>query len=526
MEGLLLAAVLDRLQARLPAGHLGWRFADAATLVLPLAPPTAGALWLELRPPAPRLTLAADAGDARAAPFTPFQAQLRARTQGPLEAADQAALDRRCTLRFAAAEGFVPSPPVWLEVELTGRHANAVLRDGSGRILGVLREIGADVNRHRQLRPGLMYRPPPPYAKLDPRVAHAAEIEAALVGRPLAGAHARVDGIGRELGRAWTRLAGIDADAPLTGSALARAQAALARLVADPSGALVEAGVGPAGEGTPAAERRAAALEAARAAARARIADRRDVLQARLTDAERAEAAARDAVSLRAEADLLLAHARLVERGAAEATLPGFDGSPVRLRLDPELDAAGNAASRYERARKREARAARAREHRAETEAELARLDERAARIDRADEAELASLAPPRPSPRERRTAAPGLRLRDPRGFEVVIGRSARENDLVTFRVARSEDVWLHAQGYRGSHVVIRAEGREVPFDTIRFAAELAAGHSEAGQGDNVPVDYALRKDVWRRKGMPPGAVQYARQKTVFVTPRRRSEVA
>ena len=242
MEGLLLAAVLDRLQARLPAGHLGWRFADAATLVLPLAPPTAGALWLELRPPAPRLTLAADAGDARAAPFTPFQAQLRARTQGPLEAADQAALDRRCTLRFAAGEGFVPSPPVWLEVELTGRHANAVLRDGSGRILGVLREIGADVNRHRQLRPGLMYRPPPPYAKLDPRVAHAAEIEAALVGRPLAGAHARVDGIGRELGRAWTRLAGIDADAPLTGSALARAQAALARLVADPSGALVEAG--------------------------------------------------------------------------------------------------------------------------------------------------------------------------------------------------------------------------------------------------------------------------------------------
>ena len=74
--------------------------------------------------------------------------------------------------------------------------------------------------------------------------------------------------------------------------------------------------------------------------------------------------------------------------------------------------------------------------------------------------------------------------------------------------------------------MVVRAEGREVPFDTVRFAAELAAGHSEAGQSDNVAVDYALRKDVWRSKGMPAGAVHYTRQRTVFVTPRRRSEVA
>lgn len=525
MEGLLLAAALAPLRARLPVERLGWRFADATTLVLPLVGATAGALWLELRPPSPRLTLASDAADTRSEPFTPFQAQLRARAAGPLEAAEQADLDRRCTLRFGGGSGFVPTPPVWLEVELAGRHANAVLRAEGGRILGVLREVGSDVNRHRQLRPGLPYRPPPPYVKLDPRSATPAQIEAALAGRPLARAHTGIDGIGRELGRAWARAAGVEPDEPLAGAALIRAQATLARLVADPAGVLAEAGGAPAADGPPAATRRVAALAAARAAARARIEDRRALLRSRLADAQRAEAAARDAAALRAEADLLLAHARLVERGAAEATLPGFDGAPMRLRLAPELDAAGNAAARYERARKREARAARAREHRAEAEAELARLEERAALVERAGEAELASLAPPRPSPRERRAAAPGLRLRDPRGFEVVIGRSARENDLVTFKVARSDDVWLHAQGYHGSHVLIRTEGREVPFDTIRFAAELAAGHSEAGQGDNVPVDFALRKDVWRRKGMPPGAVHYTRQKTVFVTPRRRSEV-
>jgi predicted ribosome quality control (RQC) complex YloA/Tae2 family protein len=537
MEGLTLAAALAPLQARLPCRHMGWRFADATTLVLPLDPPAAGALWLELAPPAPRLTLAADAADARVSPFTPFQAQLRARAVGALEGADQAALDRRCTLRFGAGAGFVPSPPVWLEVELTGRHANAILRDEGGRILGVLREVGLEVNRHRQLRPGLTYRPPPPYHKLDPRDATAAALRAVLQGQPLARAHTRVDGVGRDLTTAWARVAQVDPQEPLEGAALERAVEVLGRLAADPLGVLAGSdddgghaaepgGVRRAARaGEPSEARRADALTTARAAARARLADRVALLRERLRDADRAEAAAHDAAGLRAEADLLLAYAHQLERGAAEVTLPGFDGAPVRLRLAHDLDAAGNARARYQQARKREARAERARAHRAEVEAELARLEADAARVGELGVEELERLVPPRKATRERRGAAPGLRLYDPRGFEVVIGRSARENDLVTFRVARSDDVWLHAQGYHGAHVVVRAEGREVPFDTVRFAAELAAGHSEAGQGDNVPVDYALRKDVWRRKGMPPGAVHYTRQKTVFVTPRRRSEV-
>ena len=528
MEGLLLAAALAPLRERLPAAHLGWRFADATTLVLPLDAPAAGVLWLELRPPTPRLTLAdAAAADARPNPFTPFQAQLRARAVGVLEAADQAALDRRCTLRFGAGAGFVPSPPVWLEVELAGRHANAVLRDEDGRILGVMREVGADVNRHRQLRPGLRYRPPPPYDKIDPRDASATALSRALEGCPLARAHTRVDGVGRRLTDAWARAAGLEPAEPLEGAALDRAVQVLKRMAADPVGVLAGAERGGGDRVVePSAHRRAEALAAARVAARARLDDRMTLLRSRLRDAERAEAAARDAVALRAEADLLLAHGHALERGTAEATLPGFDGAPVRLRLAPELDAVGNAQARYQRARKREGRAERARAHRADAEAELARLEAEAARIEELDLHELERLVPPRRPPRERRDAPPGLRLRDPRGFEVVIGRSARENEAVTFGVARSEDVWLHAQGYHGAHVVIRAEGREVPFDTIRFAAELAAGHSEAGQGDNVPVDYALRKHVWRRKGMPAGAVHYTRQKTLFVTPRRRSEVA
>jgi len=521
VEGLLLAAALEPLRTRLPTGHLGWRFPDATTLVLPLVPADAGALWIDLRPPAPRIALVADPGDARGVAHTPFQSQLKARAAGPLERVEQAALDRRCTVRFGAGTGFVPTAPVRLEIELTGRHANAVLCDEAGTIMGVLREIGADVNRHRQLRPGLAYRPPPPYTKLDPRTANERELVAALTGVSIARAHTAIDGIGRDLATAWAREAGLDPRGPLDADTLPRALAALAALVRDPRGALADAA--PADD--PAGARLEALHAAARVAARARLEDRRDLLRARVRDAERAADAAADAATVRAEADLLLAHAHALERGASEATLPGFDGADVRLTLDPALDAAGNARRRYERARKREARAVRARARRAESASELAAVEADLARLDDLGVDALAALAASARAPVDRRRAPPGLRVRDPHGFEVVIGRSARENDQVTFKVARSDDVWLHAQGYHGAHVVIRTEGREVPFDTVLFAAELAAGHSEAGQSDNVAVDYALRKDVWRSKGMPAGAVHFARQRTVFVTPRRRSEV-
>ena len=521
MEGLLLAAELEPLHARLPTEHLGWRFPDATTLVLPLVPAEAGALWIDLRPPSPRVALVAAAGDARGVAHTPFQSQLKARAVGPLERVEQASLDRRFALHFGAGTGFVPSEPVRLEIELTGRHANAVLCDEAGTIKGVLREIGADVNRHRQLRPGLAYRPPPPYTKLDPRTATERELVTALTGVSIARAHTVIDGIGRDLSKAWARDAGLDPRAPLDADTLPRALAALAAVVRDPRSALADA----APPGDPAGARLEALHAAARDAARARLEDRRTLLRSRVRDAERAAEAATDAAALRAEADLLLAHAHTLERGASEATLPGFDGADVRLTLDPALDAAGNARRRYERARKREARAERALAHRDEVANDLATVEADLARLDDLGVDELASLAAPARPSTDRRRAPPGLRVRAPHGFEVVIGRSARENDLVTFKVARSDDVWLHAQGYHGAHVVIRTEGREVPFDTVRFAAELAAGHSEAGQSDNVAVDYALRKDVWRSKGMPAGAVHFARQRTVFVTPRRRSEV-
>ena len=515
MEGLRLAAALRPLRERLPCERLPWRFPDADTLVLPLVPH--GALWVDLRLPHPRLALREQAPPP-AGPATPFQALLAARAVGPLVAAEQAALDRRVVLHFGADAGFVPVPAVDLVLELTGRHGNAILVDRAGRVLGAWREVGADVNRYRQVRAGLPYVPPPPYEKLDPRDADPSVVRSVLRGRPLAQAHRRIDGVGPQGTAIWAGRAGVDPSEPLEGEALEAALAALPDLVARPEGATAAVDLADARQ----VARRAAWAQRVEKALAARAA----LLERRLEDAARAEEADGEAARLRAEADLLLAHARSVARGADRVELPGFDGVPVVLSLDPALGAAANAEKRYDRARRRAARAGRARAQRAEVAREADELAARRAALAELDDAALEALAERVDPPRTRAARKlPGLRVVGPHGFEVVIGRNARENDDVTFRVARSLDVWLHAQGVHGAHVVVRSGGRELPAETLRFAAELAAGHAEVGDEDLVLVDHTLRKHVWKVKGMPAGAVHYAHQRTLAVRPRRRSEV-
>jgi predicted ribosome quality control (RQC) complex YloA/Tae2 family protein len=515
MEGLLLAQALDALRARLPADRLAWRFVDEHTAVLPLVPD--GAVWLFDRLPHPRLELRSDQPSGSGGPVTGFQALLAARAVGPLVAAEQPGLDRVARLRFGPGAGFVETPPVELVAELTGRNGNLILLDEEGVILGAAREIGPEVNRYRQVRPGRTYRPPPPYDKLDPRDAPDARLREALAGRRPAQVKRVLDGIGPELTEAILALAGLPRDARLEGGALDAFLAALGEVGADPAGAARRALGRPDVATLRARERR----EADARRLRAHLQDRAKLVRKRVADAERTVEAAEDAARLRREADLLLAHARRVPAGASRVVLPAFEGGEVELDLDPARSPAANAEARYEQARRREARAERALARADELERERAEMEAELARLDELPDAELRrraqALAPERPTgPR-----APGLRYRAPHGFTVVVGRNARENDEVTFKVARSRDVWLHVQGWQGSHVVILANGREVPFDTVLFAARLAAGHSKAAGGDNVPVDYTLRKHVWKVKGGAPGAVRFTQQKTVYVTPSR-----
>ncbi|HKY05306.1 MAG TPA: NFACT RNA binding domain-containing protein, partial [Blastocatellia bacterium] len=113
-------------------------------------------------------------------------------------------------------------------------------------------------------------------------------------------------------------------------------------------------------------------------------------------------------------------------------------------------------------------------------------------------------------------------------GFEIVVGRNDRDNDLLTFRVARPQDVWLHAADYPGSHVIIRNTGREtVPHRTIIEAAELAAFYSTAKRESKVGVHYTHRKFISKPPRSKPGLVRLSSFKTLMVEPRadlRRAE--
>ncbi len=105
-------------------------------------------------------------------------------------------------------------------------------------------------------------------------------------------------------------------------------------------------------------------------------------------------------------------------------------------------------------------------------------------------------------------------------GFGIYVGRNNRQNEELTFKLAAKNDIWLHAQKVPGSHVIIAANGREVPDDTITEAAQMAAYYSEASQGANVPVDVTPVKQIKKPAGGKPGMVIYHTYRTVYVNPK------
>ena len=107
-------------------------------------------------------------------------------------------------------------------------------------------------------------------------------------------------------------------------------------------------------------------------------------------------------------------------------------------------------------------------------------------------------------------------------GTEILVGRTARDNDVLTFKIAAQKDFWLHVTGESGSHVVVRnPEGVDsLPKETLRFAAALAVRHSKAKNAGKVTVHVAKVKDVKKPRGFPPGKVTLARYKSVKVDSR------
>ena len=111
------------------------------------------------------------------------------------------------------------------------------------------------------------------------------------------------------------------------------------------------------------------------------------------------------------------------------------------------------------------------------------------------------------------------MRFESTDGYPIYVGRNNRQNDELTFKLARKDDIWCHASKVHGSHVIISCGGTTPPDDTITQAAQLAAYYAETGGGQNIPVDVTTVKQVKKILGGKPGMVIYHTYRTVIANP-------
>lgn len=233
-------------------------------------------------------------------------------------------------------------------------------------------------------------------------------------------------------------------------------------------------------------------------------------------------------------AHLLMAAPHEVPKGADVVELDDLFGGVGRIAipLDPGLSAIENANSYYERAR----RTRRSREEaerrlletqQAATDAShlLSQLRDRATDLRALDAfrdahaEELARFLSDREKPDDH---VPFRRFALAHGYEVWVGRNARQNDDLTFRHAQKYDLWMHARGVPGSHTVLRKPNRDAEPDKriVETAASIAAYFSKARGSGLVPVACTERKYVTKPRGAVKGAVRIEREEVLIVEPR------
>ena len=224
--------------------------------------------------------------------------------------------------------------------------------------------------------------------------------------------------------------------------------------------------------------------------------------------------------------NIILANLHLITKGMTSVVLNDLYGDgDIKISLDPTIDGPGNAARMFSRSRKMKAASVYALERvkvlrksiediqaertRFESIDDIKTLRKIAAKYDR-ERAAGGAQDTDRPFPR---------RFESSSGLEIIVGRNDGENDELV-RWARKNDIWLHAQGVGGSHVVLRPPGKQNPdHKSLELAAAIAAYYSKAKTSAVVPVVWTRIKYVTKRKGQGPGKVHYTREKLLFVEP-------
>ncbi len=554
-DALALAAVACELRAHVGARFAGVRQVAPDAIVVSLGGGRhAHHLFCSIHPRVARVHLAARPEATER--LAPFALLLRSRlAEARLAAVEQPPFERLLRLRFDALGG-----PLVLAAEVMGRHSNLILADARV-VLGALKVVTEQMSPRRPVLPGRPYLPPPA-DRPRPDTVDAAALDALLTGdTPLEQRLMRgLLGVSPPVAREIALRAAVDPAAPAGSARAARdrieavlrelrevvRRAAFAPTIYEAQGRPVAFSAIPlaayAGlEAHPAASMSEAVERYYRHAAAADPLDERrralgSAVRAALHRTEAALASNRQALAeseradrLRVMGELLLTYGSRVRPGQTALAVPDHTagGAEVTIPLDPAFGPAENAQRLFRRYQKARAAARAIPARIAQLEADARALREALVQIEAAGSADdlweihddLAARRILRRPPRTRPRAPAGpRRWRTAGGAVIVAGRSARENDHVTFHIAGPDDLWFHARGAPGAHVVLKGTPEPSEAD-VTAAAGVAAYYSEGRRAAQVAVDCVPRKRVRRPPGAPPGVVTYEGERTMLVAP-------
>ncbi len=480
--------------------------------------------------------------------------------------AAQLGYERIVRLTFSAYDEMGYATEKHLIAEIMGKYSNLMLLDASDRILGVLRPVDFTTSRVRQVLVGMTYEAPPMQDKRPPleetREAFLAAYRAADPDMPAEKyLTATYLGTSAQVARQLVHLAAGRSDASLdvctegrlwevfsTWFDRVRAHSYTPTLAVDAGGAPLDFSYADITYfGNRAVVRTypdfASLLDAAfterekSERIRARAADLYGIISraiARLErkcEAQRQELAeAQEGEKWKTRGDLVTANLWQLKRGDTRLVAVDYSLDPpaeVEVLLDGRLTPAANAQRFYKLYNKAKHARITLTEQLAQSEAEIRYLESVETFLDAAESEQdlieireelyragyasrMKGYAPPK------QVKLRPMEFVSPNGYRVVVGRNNTQNDHLTFHLAAKGDLWFHAKGVPGSHVILFCDGAEPPAEDYTYAATLAATYSRA-EGDSVAVDYTRVRYVKKPPASKPGYVTYSTNYTAYV---------
>ncbi len=248
-------------------------------------------------------------------------------------------------------------------------------------------------------------------------------------------------------------------------------------------------------------------------------------------DEEKANRSLQDKV----KADLIMANLHQIPMGESTFQAVNYydEAQPtISIHLDERKTPALNAQQYYKRYRKAKTALVEIRKQRRKTMLELKYLDQIILSVEHADtledlemiRQELIEAGYLKRKSTKKKDAASSMKSMpltfiSSENHQIMVGKNNLQNEIVTFRLGKKNDLWFHVKDLPGSHVVLMLGNEDASDQEIMEAALLAAYYSKGRQSSNVPVDYTLCRHVKKQRAARPGMVIYEHHQTIFVTP-------